>query len=433
MAVTVRLRRTVRNRWFFHEKEHGDFIPKFHVANPRRDPPNASALIEQGLVAAEATIDEQVSRALCSLATTVRKPQLAGWGSVRDYLKEHGLSAKLTDKNLGLAVFSTQWYDGNVMAMLADTRTYQPELVVPIKPLQLMLLNSLSSWRLPAQLDRFIRLTTKWDVPSFHAIPKVHKEPWRLRPIVPSHSSITSSVSVVLVHFLQPLLAHFPWVVASSKEVLNRIERLRVFPGDEIWFCTGDVVSCYTNIPPKPCAKTVSRLFHKLCPESTVDRRTMRAMIQFVLSNNFFEYRGKIFRQCSGLAMGTSCAPVLANLFMAAFEEKQKVVDQKGVLLYVRYIDHVFAVFRRSKEELASFQSSLSLGPLEVTWTASSQSIDFLDIEIYRRETLREARLIHTRIFRKAMNRCLYIPSRPRTLPLSRNGLLKPNLYGWPY
>lgn len=405
-----RLARTVRNRWFFRDKTSENFIPKFHVPNSQWRPPLASRKIEQGLDAAMEVIDDQCRRALSSIAVRPAALPFSSWAKVQDFLESNRLLAKLTDKNLGLAVFPLDWYDTTILQMLAEPSTYEPVQFIPTTNLVKELLEDIPKWRLPAAMDKYLRKKIKLVVPEFHAIPKVHKTPWTLRPIVPSHSWVTTSCSEVLDHLLQPLLEHFPWVVASSKDVIQQIEQVRVTSTAPVWIMTGDVTSFYTNIPPKHCANIIAGAWKLYQNASSITHTTIRRMVRFVMDNNFLQYRGQTFRQVSGLAMGTSCAPVLANTYAAYFERKSRVVHRDGVLLYVRYIDDILCIFQGTALEARAFTQEFSLGSLEVRWSASLLRKEFLDIELVRGEQQLGLRVCHTRLFRKEMNRHLYIP-----------------------
>ena len=39
-------------------------------------------------------------------------------------------------------------------------------------------------------------------------------------------------------------------------------------------------------------------------------------MIEFLINNIFVQFRGCLFRQLTGIPMGTNCAPLLADLFL---------------------------------------------------------------------------------------------------------------------
>jgi len=419
--------RTVRNRWFFRGHSNPNFIPKFHIPNPRWNPPKASRLIEQGLEAAMAVIESQVSQALSTIAARPAVRKFSNWTIVQDFLADQGLLAKLTDKNLGLAVFHVSWYDANVLQLLADSATYRPVFDVPVAELEKTLYDLLPSWRLPPEMEKYVRMRTKSTIPEFHAIPKVHKEPWTLRPIVPSHSWVTTTTSEILDHLCQPLLEYCPWIVASSKEVINRLEKVQVVGNDLVWIVTGDVTAFYTNIPPKPCGKILAGLWKRFRSTSSIPSRTIRSMVQFVMDNNYLEYRGQKFHQVNGLAMGTACAPVVANLYAGFFEHKSRVVYQDGVLLYVRYIDDILCLFQGTREQAMEFTEGFSLGPLSIVWSVSRFRNEFLDIELIREPGM-GLRVAHTRLFRKQLNRHLYIPwSSAHPLPVKK-GFVKAEL-----
>lgn len=405
-----RLYRTVRNRWFFRDKTSKDYIPKFHVSNPYWQPPPASSRIEQGLEAAMTVLDSQCSRALASMALRPAALPFSSWAKVRDYLGSRRLLVKLTDKNLGLAVFPVSWYDTLMLQMLADSTVYEHVTNIPVQKLVTELLEAVPSWRLPANMAKYLVRKVKLAVPEFHAIPKVHKTPWALRPIVPSHSWVTTSTSEVLDHLMQPLLEHFPWIVESSKAVIHQIEKVRVESMQPVWIMTGDVTSFYTNIPPKHCASVLAGAWKLYESTSSITSSTIRKMVEFVMNNNFLQYQGQTFRQRSGLAMGTSCAPVLANIYAAYFERKARVVHREGVLLYVRYIDDILCLFQGTEEEARTFTQEFRLGRLEVRWSVSSLRNEFLDVELLRGKQQLGLRVCHTRLFRKEMNRHLYIP-----------------------
>ncbi|TLS20270.1 uncharacterized protein PpBr36_11460 [Pyricularia pennisetigena] len=302
------------------------------------------------------------------------------------------------------------WYDSQILQMLSDVSTYEQVTSIPTSELVKEMISLLPFWRLPNQLDKYIRTPKKLVLPEFHCIPKVHKEPWALRPIVPSHSWVTTSVSEVLDHLLQPLLERFPWVVASSKDVILQIEKVRTTNTKPVVIATGDVTSFYTNIPPKDCAKVIAGAWKLYMSSSTIPASAIRKMVDFVMVNNYFGYRGTTFRQKMGLAMGTSCAPVLANIYAAYFERKARIVNQDGVLLYVRYIDDILCILQGTKEEQSDFVDRFRLGNLTVRWDSSPVRNEFLDIELLRIPHENHLRVCHTRLFRKPMNRFLYIP-----------------------
>lgn len=401
--------RTVRIRYQFRDKpSNPEYIPQFHVGNPTWEPQKASKAIELGLDRAVKVIDHQVGLALSSAALQAPRQRNLNWTRVQMFLTENSLITKLTDKNLGLAVFPKQWYVEEIEKMLADDKVYQPVPAQRVEQLRGKISQKLSQWRLPKSMDKFVRQKTEFRIPEFHAIPKVHKTPWALRPIVPSHSWVTSRVSEVIDYLCRPLLENMPWVVNSTKQVVNNLSQVRA-NSDNVWICTGDVVAFYTNIDALECAAVVAGAWKRYFPESKIDKNIIAKMIRFVMENNFFQFQDQMYQQIDGLAMGTACAPLLANIYAAFYERKQRVLYQKGVLLYNRYIDDILMIFHGTEKDLNGFLNTFELGSLTVKWDYSSMKKEFLDVEVMRVRDLRGWR-IATRLFKKEMNRHLYIP-----------------------
>lgn len=402
--------RTVRIRWQFRNTaSKEDYIPKFHVQNPFWEPQLASPAIEFGLEEATKVIDAQVGQALSSIALMTPRHGNMNWTRAREFLIDNQLLVKLTDKNLGVAVFPANWYHTEVMKMLQDGDTYVRVSNLDTNKILQSLDRLLDKWELPRNMDKFIRHKTQSSIPNFHAIPKVHKTPWTLRPIVPSHSWVTSRVSEVVDHLCRPILAKLPWVVNSTKQVINNFRKIKTDSDEEIWICTGDVAAFYTNIDSKQSAKVTRGAFQLYCPESKIDGTVIAQMIRFIMENNYFEFSGEHWKQEGGLAMGTSCAPVLANIYAGFYERKLRVTRQSGVLLYNRYIDDILCIFQGTRKELIDYLQTIELGPLTINWSYSRTKKEFLDIEIMR---IRDTNGFHldTRLFKKAMNKHLYIP-----------------------
>ena len=45
-------------------------------------------------------------------------------------------------------------------------------------------------------------------------------------------------------------------------------------------------------------------------------------LLEFILTTTYFEFRGKIYKQKLGAAMGSPVSPIIANIFMEFLEEK---------------------------------------------------------------------------------------------------------------
>ena len=106
--------------------------------------------------------------------------------------------------------------------------------------------------------------------------------------------------------------------------------------------------------------------------------------------------------------MGSKCAPAVACLFMAHFEENfvYSLPATEQPLIWLRYIDDIFCLWPHGPDALATFSQYLdSCHPkIKFTCNSSPNSIDFLDVTVH----LREGRLT-TELFTKPTSSLAYL------------------------
>jgi len=148
-----------------------------------------------------------------------------------------------------------------------------------------------------------------------------------------------------------------------------------------------------------------------------------------VLSSNIFEFDKKLYKQMIGTAMGTSCAPSYANIFMGEIDEKilalSKTISNKGpIIFYKRYIDDIFLIWDDAVDSLTIFLDKLNylhptlrfsarftcpypchiLTKYPHTCFCSTRSLPFLDTLISIKNGM-----LSTDLYRKPTDRCLYL------------------------
>lgn len=397
------LRRTLRIKLFFMDKKgsKGNYIPRFHVKSDW-EPPTATPGLEEAISAMEAALLRQVSALphKAYLMNPETKP-------LKEFLARRKYLVKITDKNLGLAVVTSQWYIDQCQEHLRNTIAYAPRQI-KLDSLKEKYDLLLQSGRWTPAIFRYLETAT-CDVPRFHVIPKVHKQPWSSRPIIPSHSWITSKASEVVDYFLQPTVKETVPILQSTRHFLSRLRQQDLDLGEDVWLVTGDVKAMYTNIPPAEAISVVDEILQK----SRKGHRSNGAadlikLLEFVLQNNCFNFLEDSYIQKSGLAMGTACAPAVANLYCAKYEQELTVKYphmSSRVLFYGRYIDDVFVLFRGTKGELHTFFRGWKIPGLEISWDFSKKQIHFLDVQL----SIREGRLV-TSLYEKTLNKHMYIP-----------------------
>ena len=73
-------------------------------------------------------------------------------------------------------------------------------------------------------------------------------------------------------------------------------------------------------------------------------------MTEFILKNNFFEFKTKIIQQISGTVIGTKFAPPYACLFMDRIENNFLDSGIVKPRLWLRYIDDIFFIWTKDED-----------------------------------------------------------------------------------
>lgn len=415
------LERSVRIAWHFR-KALPRSQSKFYVPKKTWNPPPESwhICIEKGLQKGKDLLFERTA-ALPLEENHKSNPDLR---YISSFLKSNSLLVKLTDKNLGVAIISKPWYQQQCINMLSDGLTYmalseddvlwyQNEALKRIKEITDLL-------PFADQTKEYLHTSSEdMDIPSFHGLPKVHKTVWSFRPIIPSHSWVTRRASEVSDFILRGFhKKEFPWVVDSTKDVINLIEKETILRTEQIWLVTGDVTSFYTNVS---VTDTIDRLKKDLLSvenDNGIPPAAVPLLLEAVMGANCFQFDQTFFRQVNGIAMGTSCAPSFANVNLGYLERMVEEIQnaptsKDGLILYVRYIDDIFLVYKGTEAALQSCLDNITskLEPFKIGWEISTirDTTSFLDVEFFFEQGFGPLG-VQSRVYRKRMNRHQYIP-----------------------
>ena len=123
-----------------------------------------------------------------------------------------------------------------------------------------------------------------------------------------------------------------------------------------------------------------------------------------------------MFKQIDGTAMGTSCAVVLACLFLGILEEKLLTLATLSTLkikLYRRFIDDGFIIAQGSSKDAVGILMLLrSLDPnIRITNVVSDTTAIFLDACIFKGPRFEETGQLSSRVYQKEKNLFQYLPT----------------------
>ena len=175
-------------------------------------------------------------------------------------------------------------------------------------------------------------------------------------------SSIGSALyntSKFLTDILSPLQNCNGFSVPNSAKFAEEISNVDI-QDDEVML-SFDVVSLFTAIPvDKACDYISNKLLNDdtLASRTSLNSNEIISLLYFVLSNNYFIYDDKIFKQIHGCAMGSPVSPLVANLCMEAIEEVAINTSEVQPKVWKRYVDDSFCIIKRNAAN--SFHTTLN-------------------------------------------------------------------------
>ena len=416
-----------RSLWlrdFFQNNQDDSYHPRMHITSVRQWIPDknrisASTARYTQLTSELLRLHMPVTPPSFPLHRNLRKLQL---NFLNDLKQDKNIIIKPADKNLGITIMDTRWYNIECEKQLSDDKFYIQVPHVPLDDicLQLKEARKFVKRSLPLRHKTWIfqflpppgkpfdfNSEYKKNIPKFYIIPKIHKTPISGRPIVASHSWVLTPASIWLDIGLQPHVFRLPSVLRDTTSLIQRLNSLDLKAHPNIIFLTADVTSLYTNIPNDlgiTCTKDFLDTFN------IPHKELMIQLLSLILHNNFFSFRDTFFHQVSGTAMGTPVAVCYANIFM--YQMVDKILQQMpGVLFYGRYIDDIFCILANDTDSHSFINRLQSLHPsLHFTVSTSKHFAVFLDVYLYKGHRFHTDGFIDTSVYQKPLNRYLYIP-----------------------
>src|ERR1700676_502084 len=94
--------------------------------------------------------------------------------------------------------------------------------------------------------------------------------------------------------------------------------------------------------------------------ESPQKRDFLLWAMEFTLTKGYIYFKGMVFQQTNGAAMGSPMIPPYANIFMHMLEKETVNKHSKNVLLYKIFIDDVFLIIINDPIIIQNFQADLN-------------------------------------------------------------------------
>ncbi|XP_043928712.1 nuclear mitotic apparatus protein 1 [Protopterus annectens] len=117
-----------------------------------------------------------------------------------------------------------------------------------------------------------------------------------------------------------------------------------------------------------------------------IQYRIVLECMELVLKYNFVYFEGDYYHQKEGVAMGSACAPVYANIIMFHWEKQYvfKSVYNKYIVKYFRFLDDIFVLWNGNKENIMEFLEYINQTTsfLRFVHQVEKDEIHFLDIKL---------------------------------------------------
>lgn len=262
----------------------------------------------------------------------------------------------------------------------------------------------------------------------FYGLIKLHKSPISLRPVCSDMASLPHPLGQWVDEALQLLVQSQPAYFKNSYALKKRFGALTLPPNASLFTC--DAVSMYTNIDTNQCLARLSKYFKEPLVYTRLGDTSPTALIEaieIVMRSNIMRFGDCLIRQDTGVAMGISPAPTIANLFVA-IHERDKVLPfltRDCLLDWQRFIDDGIGIWlhdtdlETDRANWSAFKAAVNGGGLKWTFEPRAKKTVFMDM------TLRIVNgKIETSIYAKPMALHLYIPPHSCHSPGVHAGLI---------
>lgn len=429
------LYRSIRLKIQFRNENDAQFKPnKLYVRKTDYKPKSAPIAIEKQFLETNNSLDyyTMVNKKRNNLNPAQRNLLIA-------IKKRPDLRIMMTDKNLGPALITHERYLDLCLDHLKDTSTYEIINDLPdeiLKKLQSIVRNFYRTKVSPmfsydydtSAIDNAAIITAdiaNTNLNYFYALAKIHKPTLCIRPIISNSGSVLQGLSRWLNHYLQPYARKTSSYIKDSDDMVSILNETTIEP-DEIMI-SFDVVSLYTNIQSQiaiPLIRDYLISFHKMDKQLCC---LLMEGLHIVMNFNYFQFGDLLLKQITGTAMGTSCAPTYATIYLAAVEDQFLIPKfEQHIRLFKRFIDDGFLLWKFHSNHY-SFQHFLATfkqySKLAFTFESHENNAIFLDLCIYTDD---KTGFYCTKTYQKELNLYLYIPSSSAHSP----GVFKGMIFG---
>ena len=123
-----------------------------------------------------------------------------------------------------------------------------------------------------------------------------------------------------------------------------------------------------------------SRWWPGLQQRTSMTVKHIICLLEFCLKNTYFIFQGRFYEQVEGAAMGSPISPIIATIYMEAFETQAISRTPHPPSLWRRFVDDTFVVIQRHRRTASQSTSVLLMtNSVHCEDCRSDGSMPFLD------------------------------------------------------
>ena len=292
------------------------------------------------------------------------------------------------DKGRTTVILNKTEYDDKISQIIDDSESYSTIRNDPTSSIETKLRNLLKEWKnknfiTENQYKHLLILNGR--LPSFFALPKIHKPQVPLRPIVSFCGSPLHALTKFLKTLLQPLVKD-NYSVKNSYEFSNFIRDQTIDVNETM--VSFDVVNLFPSIPQSLAISTLEEILFSANQQifSSEHAELIIKGVKLCLNSSYFLAQNLIKKQIKGVPMGSSLSPIIAELVMNKIENIAINSFTNYIKIWKRFVDDTFVVL--NKNFIESFHEHLNNINGEIKFTIeieTNQKLSFLDVLVVRK------------------------------------------------
>ena len=224
-------------------------------------------------------------------------------------------------------------------------------------------------------------LTSIDDLPKIRGQPKLHKINNPMRIVTCSRDTITSPISQFIFKIIKELRTTLTSVVCNTSNFIKSIADIKLNQDEHL--ASLDIQDLYNNIP---INKAIDITLKRLNDNNKLDnlpftKTDIKELLNLTLKNSYFQFNGKFYKQKTGLPMGNTLSPILADIYMDEYQ-KQHLHEINIPNKIWRYVDDILIITKMNKQQLDKYVYDLNKIPGKIRFTSEfeqSDKINYLD------------------------------------------------------